>query len=142
MRRGLLALVILAWLPSGQPAEGAVGSATEPTPQERVCVPPGLPPFSRWTGGAHATTIIVEDEWGRPHVAVRRLYTIAGQAAQTFWVGGVLVTVDPALDDPQESGWHDRGMVTEATKLRAAPTSACNWFKPPRESQTHTRRPG
>ena len=131
-------MVILAWLPAGQLE--AVGQASQGTPQERVCVPPGLPPFSRWTAGTHAEPIIVEDEWGRPHLGVRRLYTLAGRAVQTFWVGGLLVSADPAPDDPKEPGWHDRGMVTEATKLRADPKSACDWFKPPREPKSETRR--
>ena len=95
-----------------------------------VCVPPGLPPFAEWSGGL-AEPIIVQDEAGRPVLAVSRAYSHRGAKITTIWVGSVLVSVDPAPEDRTAPGWHDRGAVTvPATMLRERPVQACDWFKP------------
>ena len=97
------------------------------TVAEAVCVPPGLPPFSTWQGG-NDVALVIEDETRRPVIALERTYTAKGQSITTFWVGRILVSVDPAPDDPRESGWHDRGAVTQDTALLAHPVQACQWF--------------
>ena len=112
-------------LDGSSPLGGTLGTAAE-----AVCVPPGLPPFSTWQGGA-AVALVIEDENHRPVVAVTRDYTARWQKITTFWVGRILVSVDPAPDDPRESGWHDRGAVTQDTALLAHPVQACQWFHAP-----------
>ena len=127
MRSLLLAALALS---AGQTLATPVETPA-PKADDRVCVPPGLPPFSTWRGGP-ATPLVVEDELGRPVLAIQRDYEARGQRISTFWVAGLLITVDPAPADPREQGWHDRGALLPNTRLRIDPQSACEWFKPPR----------
>ena len=128
---GIACAVVLVFLSAGQifaaPVEhGNIPMALSAT----VCVPPGMPPFAEWTGSL-ANPTIVQDEMGRPVIAIERLYTHRGAKFTTIWVGSVLVSVDPAPEDPTAPGWHDRGAVTvPATMLRERPVQACDWFKP------------
>ena len=105
--------------------------------EERICVPPGLPPFSTWRGGP-ATPFVVEDELGRPVLAIQRDYEAQGRRISTFWVGGFLITVDPAPEDQAERGWHDRGALRPDTRLRIDPRSACDWFRLPPRGKSET----
>lgn len=131
---GPILVVALAVLPSSTllavPLDGSAGLGQARLGQEVVCVPPGLPPFSEWSGGP-AKGVIVQDERGRPVVAVDRYYVVRGQKFYTIWVGRILVSVDPAPDDPKELGWHDGGAVTPSTLLRDEPKQACQWFRLP-----------
>ena len=126
----LASLLVILPLPgkiAAVPLDGSAGLGTARL-AEVVCVPPGLPPFSDWHGGP-AAGIIIQDERGRPVVAVDRDYMVRGQKVSTIWVGRILVSVDPAPEDPKELGWHDLGAVTRSTLLRDEPTQACHWFK-------------
>ena len=122
-------IAVLIAVSAGQTLAAPAQPADAPKADERVCVPPGLPPFSTWRGGP-ATPLVVEDELGRPVIAIQRDYEARGQRISTLWVGPVLVTVDPAPADPREQGWHDRGALLPNTRLRIDPQSACDWFKP------------
>ena len=123
-------IAALLALSAGQTEAAPAERPDAPKAEERVCVPPGLPPFSTWRGGP-ATPLIVEDEAGRPVVVIQREYEAGGRRISTFWVGELLVTVDPNPEDRSEQGWHDRGALRPDTRLRINRTSACDWFKPP-----------
>lgn len=109
------------------PGQSSARPASDPA-KEIVCVPPGLPPFSTWQGGP-ARLFVAQDARGRPITGIQRGYQVRGRAINTFWLGNILVTVDPAPDDPRESGWHDQGAVNADTSLKDEPKQACDWLK-------------
>lgn len=130
-------LCLAGVLSAGRLAAAPTASPDAPKAEERICVPPGLPPFSTWRGGP-AAPFIVEDELSRPVLVIQRDYEASGQRISTFWAGGLLVTIDPNPQDASEPGWHDRGALRPDMRLRMEPKSTCDWFRPPPRGKDET----
>ena len=104
------------------------GGGILPAPiQPTQCVPPGVPPFSEWQMESSQIQIFT-DERLRPQVGAFVAYWARGQRLHAFWLGRVLVTLDPAPMDSQVPAWHDAGAVLPDTTLRAERRQTCAWF--------------
>ena len=124
-------LVSFCVLPAGQIWASPVSDLSPPSLlQEAVCVPPSLPPFSQWKGGP-AEHEVFEDEFLRPVPGLRRLYFHGSLKILTFWVNGILISLDAAPADPSQPIWQERGALTPNGRLRANARQACDWFQPP-----------
>lgn len=97
---------------------------------ETRCVSPGVPAFDSWVPVSYQPVLLV-DESGARRQGMLITMKSDGKVFAVLMVGGELVAVDPAPEDPAVKVWIDSGRATDDGRLRVSLGRVCQWRQLP-----------